>query len=364
MKAHKVTGLFLYAVFLLQPIAIFGFETDQYNLPPSPLADIGSEVSEYVSENLSEAVSKLNREISARENCLASKSSGSKCGSTAEERSKLDFLRSEDAAAKAVYNRLGIGFIPFTKSQTWINSHKFINQPARYTSNFCDSIHALLPTSYITISPTVNLYGSQFGTDKIAHIFQQGYDYYRIYKRALAKGLTAEQAAKKAVEWGRRTERTYFGTWVSGVYSNADLAANYIGWKFYLGLTRDIAVGNVVRPAILVVENGKWKIRKKIGADEILLKPLISGHLNEADNPSKISNILGLRSYVRRVVRKKVCRQWFDRDPHLSQENLRKTAKSLELWHGEDYGFSASENFVTIAGTCFDTNAQPNPDPH
>ncbi|CAN5876298.1 hypothetical protein BH24ACI1_BH24ACI1_14180 [soil metagenome] len=34
------------------------FETDQYNLPAPPLADIGDEVSEYTEENLKKAIDK------------------------------------------------------------------------------------------------------------------------------------------------------------------------------------------------------------------------------------------------------------------------------------------------------------------
>ena len=29
-------------------------------------------------------------------------------------------------------------------------------------------------------------------------------------------------------------------------------------------------------------------------------------------------------------------------------------SQALRLWHGEDYGFTDSEDFVTIANTCFE----------
>ena len=128
-----------------------------------------------------------------------------------------------------------------------MESHEFAAQPGRYKTTFQQSIYLTAPFDYLTISSTVNLYGTDFGTDKIAHIFQQGYDYYKIYKRGLKKGLSEEKAIQKAVKWGRKTEATYFGTWVSGVYSNADLSANYAGLKFYLGLSREIKIGNTTQ---------------------------------------------------------------------------------------------------------------------
>jgi hypothetical protein len=107
------------------------------------------------------------------------------------------------------------------------------------------------------------------------------------------------------------------------------------------------------------LKDGIWEINESVAMREVLLKPFISKHLNEAYNPSKIFNIFGFRKYVRRVVRKQSCGQWFERFPDLDKDELEATTKSLELWHGEDYGFSFSKNFVTIANTCFDDNKRP-----
>jgi hypothetical protein len=352
MRLHKIVRLFLCAALLTQPIA--AFETDQYNLPPVPLADIGTEVSEYAEQNLRKAIDKINGEISARRFCLENKRAKSKklkCESPDEERGKLDYLRSERAVAREVYNLLGAGVIPSTKSGSWMESHRFKNQPARYKTGYWNSVFAVLPTDYLTISSTVNIYNSQFGTDKIAHFFQQGYSYYKIYNRASAQGLSADKAAAKAVRWGRRSEKTFYGTLVSGVYSNADLCANYAGMKFYQNLTRSIKIGEKTKPPIVKLENGIWTFDENTDLREILIKPFVSNHLNEALNPSLF--IENLRSFVRRTVRKQSCEQWFNRFPNLSRAHLDETSNALKLWNGEDYGFEESENFVTISNTCF-----------
>jgi hypothetical protein len=348
--------LFLCVALLAQTTAVFAFETDQFNLPPQSLADIGDEVSEYAEQNLRKAVEKINAEILARQACLenrAVKSKKVKCDSTDKEKARLKFLRSEEAVAREVYNLLGTGIFPFTKSASWVESHHFIGQPARYKTDYPKSIYAILPTNYLTISPTVNLYGAQFGTDKIAHFFQQGYTYYRIYNRALAQGLSPDEAARKAIHWGQMSERTFYGTLVSGVYSNADLCANYAGMKFYQGLTRPIKIGDVAKPAVLLLKDGVWTFDESADLRKILLKPFFSNHLNEALNPSIYTNLFGLRSYVRRTVRKRGCKQWINQFPSLSQTDLNETSRTLKLWFGEDYGFTESKHFVTISNTCF-----------
>lgn len=347
---HAIIRLFLCAVLLAQSLR--AFETDQFNLPAAPLADIGDEVSDYTEENLREAIGKINTEISARRNCLEKR--GKNCESPEKTRLRLNYLRSEEAVAREVFNLLGAGFIPSTKSGTWMNSHKFKAQPARYKTSYGDSIYRLAPTNYLTISPTVRLYDVEFGTDKIAHFFQQGYTYYIKQKRAAEKGLAEGEAAKKAIRWGKISEQTYFGTLVSGVYSNADLAVNYIGMKFYQGLTHEIKIGETVRPPVVYLKDGAWTINENTNLlllRETLLKPFISNHFNEALNSSKYSFFL--RSSVRRTVRKKACGEWRGAFPNLTQTDFADISQKLKLWHGEDYGFSESENFVTIANTCF-----------
>ena len=347
MLLQKIIQIFLCAILLAQPI--LAFETDQYNLPPEPLADIGNEVSEYTEDNLREAIDKINAEIIVHQNCLETRTNN--CKAAEKERAKLEFLRSDEAIAREVYNLLGAGFIPSTKSGTWMNSHNFKAQPARYKTSYTDSIHRLVPTNYLTISPTVNLYGAQFGTDKIAHFFQQGYTYYKKYKRGLSKGLSETEATKKAVKVGKTSEQTYFGTLVSGIYSNGDMVANYAGMKFYQGLTHEIKIGESLRPAILHLKNGVWTINENINLRDIILKPFISNHFNEALNPSKF--IFFLRSSVRGIVRKKSCEAWRKQYPNFTPTDFEKISQSLKLWHGEDYGFSDSDNFITIANTCF-----------
>ena len=333
------------------------FETDQYNLPPQPLADIGVEVSGYTEQNLRKAVDKINAQIVWRQICLENdfeKPQKPKCESPEKERARLDYLQSEAAIAREVYELLGDGIVPFTRSGSWMESHRFLEQPARFKTNYFNSIYFAAPINYLTISSTVRIYGAEFGTDKIAHFFQQGYTYYKIAERAKAQGLPPDKAERKAVRWGQKTERTYYGTLVSGVYSNADLCANYVGMRFYQGLTKPIKIGNETRPPVLLHKNGVWVLNENFNLPEQLIKPFLTEHLNEALNPSIFSKIIGLHAFVRRNVKERSCEEWLRQRPDLNKNDLTWLSEKLTKWYGEDYGFKESKSFITIANSCFD----------
>ncbi|MFN0141609.1 MAG: hypothetical protein ACKVQW_16170 [Pyrinomonadaceae bacterium] len=333
------------------PVAI-AMETDQYNLPKEPLADIGDEVSAHLEASFHSALEKLNAEIALHESCLdGTAAKNVKCKSADKERERLAYLRSNDAIAETVYKLHGDGSIFITHIGKWLNSHRFTATPARYKTSLTDSIFVLKPINYTTMSPTVKIDGVEFGTDKLDHFFQQGYQYYKIYNKAIAKGAAPDEAVKKAISWGKKTERTYFGYWVSGVYSNADLYANYAGLKFYLSLTKPVPVGDKTRAPLFTLVDGKWQIADGITLRADMLAPFITDHMNEALNPSGFNAIV--YPVVKRVVRKQACTKWRAAFPNFTKDDLAARSKSLELWYGEDYGYTRRNKMVTLADTCF-----------
>ena len=257
MKLSSFVSILLTLVILANAPAAAAMETDQYNLPPAPLFDIGDEVSDHIAESLFDAVAKINGEIAEHQACLNSPpQKGLKCGLPQAERARLVYLQSNDAVANEDFKLLGDGSIILSNTGSWFLKHKFNREPARYKTSYSESIYIAEPIDYMTMSPTVRIYGTEFGTDKIEHMLQQGYTYYTIYKDEIAAGGTPATAAKKAVKWGRMTEWTYFGMLVAGVYSNGDLVANYTGMKFYQGMTEPVQIGSVTRPAILSLSDG------------------------------------------------------------------------------------------------------------
>ena len=352
MKFQNILKLFL-CFALLMPSAALAFETDQYNLPTVPLADIGDEVSDYAEQNIREAVEKVNRQIAVHQRCFEQNSGTGGCGSLPNEKAKLDQLRSADTIVREVFRRLGGGIPPFTNAGTFMEKHRFNAQPSRYKTSFADSVLKRIPINYLTISDTVKIYGAEFGTDKVAHFYQQGYSYYKIRERAVAKNIAPAEADRKAVKFGQKTERTIYGTLISGVYSNADLCANFVGMRFYQNLTDEITINSITHPPILILTNGLWQFNQAVQPRTSLVKPFLDRTLNEALNPSIYTNFLGFRASARRVVREKSCPQWRKNFPDLTAADYRRQSEDLHLWNGEDYGYTESGGFITIADTCF-----------
>jgi hypothetical protein len=76
------------------------------------------------------------------------------------------------------------------------------------------------------VGATALIHGQCVGADKLGHMFQQGLQYFAIRSGA---GRTAADAES----FGRATEIERAGLGATGVYSNADLAANRTGMQFW-----------------------------------------------------------------------------------------------------------------------------------
>ena len=77
------------------------------------------------------------------------------------------------------------------------------------------------------LSAVVRVGDVLMGVDKLGHFVVEGWEYFEI-ARLDGKGIAA------AMEWGERSERTYFGRFTTGVHSYADLVANFEGMRFWL----------------------------------------------------------------------------------------------------------------------------------
>ena len=98
----------------------------------------------------------------------------------------------------------------------------------------------------------IKVNGIYTGVDKTDHVFRTGYDYFETYKKQRAKGKTEKQALIAAIRKGIKQEKTYYGYWVSGVFSYADLEANYQGLRFH----RNFCEGE--KPYLFPLKNASW----------------------------------------------------------------------------------------------------------
>jgi hypothetical protein len=76
------------------------------------------------------------------------------------------------------------------------------------------------------LSDVVNINGFLIGLDKIGHFFAQGWQYFELTQN---ENYSIEQA----LEWGKEQEAGKFGYSTTGIFSFADLVANFNGWRFW-----------------------------------------------------------------------------------------------------------------------------------
>lgn len=220
-----------------------------------------------------------------------------------------------------------------SRMTAWVKSVNVPGEMVRFKPSLRRSIYrtAASPAvaSFVFDSPTINIYGHYVGTDKVDHLLQQGHGYFMAVERGEAAGLSTAQAIQRAVARGVKQEHSYFGTLASGVYSNADLAANYVGMKFYLNLQRKVKVGErEIEPLFVKTEAG-WRLRAGLDPAR-LLEAYVTDHLDESLNPSRYRFS---RGRIGREIAKR-CEKW----KTFYGEKTKLGAEFAKLWFGEDYG--------------------------
>lgn len=126
-------------------------------------------------------------------------------------------------------------------------------QKSRYTSIYRGHpIWATRVAALFGTGPTIKVNGVLIGSDKLGHFLSQGRKFWLRYRRSEDEAKAAEHSAY--------TERALFGQMTTGVYSNADLVANYEGYRFYRSLFEDDIVPG--KPAILAWRGNKWVVQQ------------------------------------------------------------------------------------------------------
>jgi hypothetical protein len=329
-------------------------ETDQFTVPDRPLPDVGPELDAYVASTVWDVVQTLNARAGEEER-VARRAVWPWADY---HRARARRLRSPDLLAQRAFDRLAGPALPECRIELWVREHHFRAARGAGTAAACfelpldrcvygDSLFDK-PLLLAFLSPTVNVHGTYLGVDKLGHLFQDGFHYYREYRDAEADGDDATAATARAVRLGVEGERGFYGAMTTGVYSNADLAANYAGLKFYLNLTRPVRVGTQTVPPLLLRDlRGNWCFNPARRPDRTL-RLLVDDRLNEALNPSRFQGVL--RDTVRERLRPRAERllAFYGTTPDRERERMHE----LATWHGEFYGHSGFSRLVTIADNC------------
>jgi hypothetical protein len=325
-------------------------ETDQFTVPARALPDVGPEVDVYVAATVWDVAQTFNARAAAHE--AAARRSPWPWKDY--HRGRAARYRDADFLTKRVYDALAGPGLPESRIEQWVRRHDFhaargaggrtVFETTLARCVYGDSV-LNKPLLLAFLSPTVNLHGSYMGVDKLGHVFQHGYHYYEEYRRAERRGADDARATAAAVKRGVSEEKSFYGELTTGVYSNADLAANLAGLKFYLNLTRPVRVGGeTLAPLLLRDRRGNWHFNPDRRPDGQLAL-LVDDTFNEALNPSRFNGVL--RDTVRGRLRRRADKLlvFYDTTP----ERERERVVELSTWKGEPYGHSGFSRLVTIA---------------
>ena len=155
----------------------------------------------------------------------------------------------EQRFVTAIYRKLG-GRHWVDKLERWaINAPEVEKLPVTRAQSMYAKlpIYATRVAGIFGFGPTIKVHGVLMGTDKIGHFFSQGRKFYRRYLRSGDE----TKAARRSIT----TEKALFGRLFTGIYSNADIVANYEGFRFYRSLFNDGAA--TAKPSIMTWRDGK-----------------------------------------------------------------------------------------------------------
>ncbi len=105
--------------------------------------------------------------------------------------------------------------------------------------------------------PTMSIAGVHLSFDKLGHFFIDGHQYYVAFHDGLAEGRSQNAARQSAIVDGIRSETYIQGNAISGVFSYADLEANWQGFVFYRALCDG-------EQPLLVKQDDGWRLREPL----------------------------------------------------------------------------------------------------
>jgi hypothetical protein len=175
---------------------------------------------------------------------------------------------------------------------------------------------------FFGIGSTIRVNDTLVGTDKIGHFLSLGWKYHRRYLRG--------KPEDKVVKLGPRSESAIFGSATTGVFSNADLVANYEGYLFYRSLFDDDVIPG--KPAIIAWEDRGARVQRPFD-----WRDHVNNFWDEALNPSFYDKLIR-----RRVVRNlgELCNAYFatpERFVAPDDETLRSRYAHLKMRDTSDY---------------------------
>lgn len=341
-----------------------GHETDQFSVPTGQeFVDLGDLWNRLLHEAVRRSVEQTNREIAA-----ARKDPIPELGHL-----RLATLQSPDHIAQKVRWQFPVGLLMIEEIEATFEREQekekyagklvlYRPQGERATYNrqsWLPDPRQLTRTT-LARSSTIKVHGTHFGTDKFGHFLGWGHLYYLQYRLSRGLGLSPEEALRATIATGNENpvgEMGLHGLITTGVYSNADLAANLVGAKFYINLTEPVSLKGQHCPPMLECDGDYWQLAPHVQPEGRFFSLFVSDHFDEALNPCVYEPVM--RGSVREFVRDHAAQlvDWYaGSDPlQRSSEWFDQRWRTLTTYYGEDYGHWGDENnLVLMSELCFD----------
>lgn len=339
--------------------AVQADETDQFTLPDrDTFYDAGPYFNLFHYRILEMAVERANENI--REQRLLQPSP--------RRNEQLARLTSGEYIADQVRNIIGPGFFDMRNLENMLHSSRARKvsegQIFGYKTPTWIYFYTHLPIDPRKIvllfqASTVQAYGVHFGTDKFGHFHDLGHLYYKDYLWYRRNDYTHEDAMEQVIRIysdGPISERGVIGLMATGVLSNADLASNYAGMKFYKNLTEPTMVAGEMQPPLVIRHGDYWRLNHHVRPDNDWFAIFITDHWNEALNPCIYEP--GIRWTIANRLRAMAADiRAFYADEHGNErprEWFRDKAEELVTYYGEDYGHTGvTDEMLLISDYCY-----------
>lgn len=245
----------LFVIFgLLTFRASYALETDQYMMWDKNIKDISYELNQYITSRAQIVLDHINR----NQNSLS-------CSEVA-----IQIIDDQGGGKLDRIEKWGLwesGLDRYPDS-TQLNNLEIANLSMFY------KVPSVVKKNF-EIGVNLKVNGIHIGVDKLSHMFEIALGYYKVYLDRISKGESTLQAYQAAIYWGTSTEFGVYGLKSAGIFSYADLEANWQGFLFIKSFCEK------GRP-LLVHRNGQWKLSQKI----LNVSKYVNPYMDESYNHS------------------------------------------------------------------------------
>jgi len=155
---------------------------------------------------------------------------------------------------------------------------RFPDLSVGYFEHYKKSIYDMRSFPFLMpMTRTIRIGNVRFGIDKFGHFLGFGRRGYKSYLKYRKRGMSDEEATRKVIRYWIFSERYFVGNLTDGIFSYADIEANYQGMQ----MLRSLGEGE---NAHLKMVDGQWVLTRPIDA-----MPFITPDFDESYNHNHYS---------------------------------------------------------------------------